>query len=126
MNDELGRKLARAEGRERDDGLSKLQVMAQHQQSLEQSLADAIAEVVTMGTELTATRTSHNVVTLAKQRDGTALEVQVIVKCGTAHEVRDDVWDALMNRIDIDVLITSLANATMERLGFPEPVGGWK
>jgi hypothetical protein len=124
MNDELGRKLARAEGREREDELSSITLLARHQQSLEQSMADAIAEVVTWGSGLTVTRTSHNVVTLAKQREGQALEVQVIVKCGTAHEVRDDVWDAIMDHMDM-VSATQLANAAMERLGFPTPDGGW-
>jgi hypothetical protein len=31
-------------------------------------------------------------------------------------ELRDEIWDALMNRMDIDVSTTSLADAVLERL----------
>lgn len=99
--------------------------IAEHQRSLEQNLSQVIAEVVTMGTNLKAEVISQNIVTLSKPRDGEAIEVQVIVKCGTAHEVRDDLWDALVNCEAFEHAPTRVANAAMERLGFPAPDGGW-
>jgi hypothetical protein len=34
----------------------------------------------------------------------------------TRDEIRDEIWDALMNRMDIDVSTTDLADAALERL----------
>jgi hypothetical protein len=34
----------------------------------------------------------------------------------TREEIRDEIWDAMMNRMDIDVSTTDLADAALERL----------
>lgn len=104
---------------------AKLSEIANIQQALEQSIAELVAQVLQFGCAFEVRRNSPNVTTLWRDRKGAPLEVQVIVKVGTAHEVRDDVWDAIMNRMDMDVSTTDLANAAMERLGFPTPDGGW-
>lgn len=104
---------------------AKLADMANKQQALEGSIAELVAEVLQFGCAFEVRRDSPNVVTL--WREGSDVEVQVVVKCGNAHEVRDDVWDAIMNRYDTgeNLNLTHLADATMERLGFPTPDGGW-
>lgn len=106
---------------------AKLADLANKQLALEGSLAELIFEVLQFGCAFEARRDSPNVVTLYRDRDGVKAEVQVIVKCGDAQEVRDDLWDAIINRYDMgeNLNITHLANAAMERLGFPEPEGGW-
>lgn len=106
---------------------AKLSDILNRQQALEGSLAELVAEVLQFGCAFEVRRDSPNIVTLWRDREGEGanVEVQVIIKCGNAHEVRDDVWDALMNRIDMDVSTTDYANAVMERLGFPTPDGGW-
>lgn len=127
MAESVHEQLARAEGRHHDQGglAAKMAAHGQLRRDLEQSLAEAIAEVVPIGTNLEARQPGHNIVILSKQREGAALEVQVIVKVGTAHEVRDDLWDAMLNSQDMDVSMTDYANAAMERLGYPTPDGGW-
>lgn len=112
--------------------MNKMTQLADQQRALEASLAQAIAEIMAQGTNLDATLAegSHNVVTFSKERltevhESALVEVQVIIKCGTVHEVRDDLWDAIINRQDMDVGATEYANAAMERLGFATPTGGW-
>jgi hypothetical protein len=34
----------------------------------------------------------------------------------TREELRDEIWDAIMNRMDVDVSSTDLADAALERL----------
>jgi hypothetical protein len=34
----------------------------------------------------------------------------------TREDLRDEIWDALMNRMDIDVSTTDLADAALERI----------
>jgi hypothetical protein len=102
----------------------KLADMARKQQALEDSIAALVAEVLTMGA-FEVKRQGHNVVTMWQSRGGENVEVQLIVKVGSAHEVRDDLWDAIMDRQDMDTSCTDYANAAMERLGFQRPEGGW-
>lgn len=108
----------------------QLAMQAQLQKSCEQSIAQLVAELLHAGTafDCALREGAHNIATMS--RNG-GLEVQVIVKLGTAQEVRDDLWDAIMDRHtimdrqDYEVSCTQLANAAMERLGFPVPDGGW-
>lgn len=131
MTDTTYEQLARAEGRHHDQmdpGKVLADKLAEHEKlrcALEWSLADMFGQVAAAGVNMGVSRPSHNVLTLTSRRGDTEVQLQVIVRAGTAHEVRDDLWDAIMDRQDMDTSMTDLANAAMERLGFPAPDGGW-
>jgi hypothetical protein len=109
-----------------NDPQEKLAEQIRLERELENGIAQAIGDAFATGTAFLAQLPDGgNVLTLHSEREGRTVEVQVIVKVGTPHEVRDDLWDALMDRMDYEVSTTQLANAAMERLGFPTPDGGW-